>query len=49
MSRKTPVQPDEPESTNVSDVLFEDKGIEPELKKKEPYNVIRTVNKRLLW
>lgn len=34
MSKKIPVETDEPESTNVSDVLFEDKGIEPVLKKK---------------
>jgi hypothetical protein len=41
MSRKIPVETDEPESTTIPDVLFEDKGVEPVLKKKEPYNVIQ--------
>ena len=34
MSRKIPVETDELESNTIPDVLFEDEGVEPILKKK---------------
>ena len=41
MSRKIPVETDELESNTIPDVLFEDEGVEPILKKKEPYHVVQ--------